>query len=86
LICLRVSNVIMIAMKNFEVGAGLSFCSKLVRYAMKTDTESVLNEFGKNEQVKKAFCSIIIALSGLVLAQIADPALAEKIMEMLMGI
>jgi hypothetical protein len=42
--------------------------------------------FGKNEQVKKVFWSVFIILAGLVLAEVVDPATAQKIAEILAGI
>jgi hypothetical protein len=62
------------------------FLPRLVRYAMKADTDAVLDAFGKNEQVKKVFWTFFIATAGLVLAQMVDPAAAEKIVGMLAGI
>jgi len=62
------------------------FLPRLIRYAMKTDTDAVLDAFGKNEQVKKVFWTFFIATAGLVLAQVVDPAVAEKIVGMLAGI
>jgi hypothetical protein len=42
--------------------------------------------FGKNEQVKKVFWMFFSTTTGLVLAQVFDPAAAEKIVETLAGI
>ena len=61
------------------------FLPKLIRYAMKADTEAVLTAFGKNEQMKKVFWSIFLAMAGLVLAQVADPALAREILGLVTG-
>ena len=62
------------------------FLPRLVRYAMKADTDAVLDAFGKNEQVKKVFWTFFIATAGLVLAQVVDPAAAEKIVGMVAGV
>ena len=62
------------------------FLPRLVRYAMKADTDAVLDAFGRNEQVKKVFWTFFIATAGLVLAQVVDPAAAEKIVGMIAGI
>jgi F0F1-type ATP synthase assembly protein I len=62
------------------------FLPKLIRYAMKADTDAVLVAFGKNEQVKKVFWSVFIVLAGLVLAEVVDPATAQKIAEILAGL
>lgn len=62
------------------------FLPRLIRSAMKVDTDAVLDAFGKNEQVKKVFWTFFIATAGLVLAQVVDPGAAEKIVETLAGI
>jgi hypothetical protein len=59
---------------------------RLIQYATKADTDAVLDAFGKNEQVKKVFWTFFIAIAGLVLAQVVDPAAAAKIVETLAGI
>jgi hypothetical protein len=55
------------------------FLPKLIRYAMKADTDAAIEAFGKNEQVKKVFWSVFAALAGLVLAGTMDPAIVQKI-------
>jgi len=62
------------------------FLPKLIRYAVKADTDAVLEAFGKNEQTKKVFWALFAALAGLVLAEVADPAMAERIIGILPGI
>jgi F0F1-type ATP synthase assembly protein I len=62
------------------------FLPRLVRYAMKADSDAVLDAFGKNEQVKKVFWTFFIATAGLVLAQVVDPATAESIVRTIAGI
>ena len=59
------------------------FVPKLIRYAVKADTDAVLEAFGKNEQVKKVFWALFVATAGLVLAEVVDPAMAEKIVELI---
>jgi hypothetical protein len=61
------------------------FLPKFIRYAMKADTDAVLEAFGKNEQVKKVFWSVFIVLAGLVLAEVADPATAQAILAAITG-
>jgi hypothetical protein len=61
------------------------FLPKLIQRAMKADTDAAIEAFGKNEQVKKVFWSIFAALAGIVLAEIIDPAVAQKIMETLVA-
>jgi F0F1-type ATP synthase assembly protein I len=62
------------------------FLPRLIRYAMKADTDAVLDSFGKNEQVKKVFWTFFIATAGLVLAQVLDPDTAQRIVGMIAGI
>jgi hypothetical protein len=62
------------------------FLPRMIRYAMKADTDAVLDAFGKNEQVRKVFWTFFIATAGLVLAQVVDPAAAEKIVGMIAGV
>jgi len=62
------------------------FVPRLIRYAMKADTDAVLEAFGKNDQTKKVFWTLFIATVGLVLAQVVDPATAQKMAEMLVGL
>ena len=61
------------------------FLPKLLRAAMKTDTETILELFGKNEQFRKVFWAVFLALAGLVLAQTADPATAQAVLGILTG-
>jgi hypothetical protein len=58
----------------------------MIRYAMKVDTDAVLDAFGKNEHVRKVFWAFFIVMAGLVLAQVVDPVAAEKIVGLLAGI
>jgi len=62
------------------------FLPKILRLAMKADTEAILDLIGKNDQVKKVFWLLFLAVAGLVLAEIADPAVAEKIVGIIAGI
>jgi len=62
------------------------FLPKLIRRAMKADTDAAVAAFGKNEQVKKVFWTLFFAMSGLVLARVADPGIARQIVGMLAGI
>jgi hypothetical protein len=48
------------------------FLPRLIQYAMRADTDAVLDAFGKNEQVRKVFWTFFIATAGLVLAQVVD--------------
>jgi hypothetical protein len=62
------------------------FLPKLIQKGMKADTEAVINAFGKNEQVKKVFWTLFIAMSGLVLARVVDPVTAQQVVEAIMSI
>lgn len=62
------------------------FLPRMIRYAMKTDTETILEVFGKNEQVRKVFWTVFVALAGLVLAQVVDPVTAQEILRLLAGL
>ncbi|OPY33313.1 MAG: hypothetical protein A4E34_02018 [Methanoregula sp. PtaU1.Bin006] len=62
------------------------YLPKLIRFAVKADTDAVLDAFGRNEQTRKVFWALFVALAGLVLAEIAEPAAAQKIAEILAGI
>ena len=61
------------------------FLPKLIRYAMKADTDAVIGQFGKNEQVKKVFWALFIATAGLVLAEVVDPVTAQTILAAITG-
>ena len=62
------------------------FLPKLVRRAMSADPGAVIALFGKNEQVRKVFWTVFIAMAGLVLARIVDPGTAQQIAGILMGL
>ncbi|MDD5144355.1 hypothetical protein [Methanoregula sp.] len=55
------------------------FLPKLIRRAMKADVDSIIETFGKNEQVKKVFWTVFAAVAGMVLTKIMDPVLAQQI-------
>jgi hypothetical protein len=61
------------------------FLPKLIRKGMKTDTDTIILLFGKNEQVKKVFWSMFIVLAGFVLAQVVDPGTAQAVLRLLTG-
>ena len=62
------------------------FLPKLIRKAMKTDTDAAIEEFGKNEHVKKVFWAVFVAIAGLVLARVLDPGTAQQLAGMIAGI
>jgi len=49
-------------------------------------TITVINAFGKNEQVKKVFWTLFVAMAGLVLARVVDPVTAQQVVGMITGI
>jgi len=55
------------------------FLPRLIQRAMKADMYSVIELFGKNEQVKRVFWAVFAAVAGMVLAKILDPATAQQI-------
>jgi hypothetical protein len=61
------------------------FLPKFIRQGMMTDTDRIIQLFGKNEQVKKVFWSVFIVLAGFVLAQVVDPVTAQQIVGILTG-
>ena len=61
------------------------FLPKLIQQAMKADADAIIEAFGKNEQVKKVFWTLFVAMAGLVLARVADPATAQQVVGMVTG-
>jgi len=58
---------------------------KLIQQAMKADADAIILAFGKNEQVKKVFWTLFVAMAGLVLARVVDPGTAQQVVEGIMG-
>jgi hypothetical protein len=61
------------------------FMPKLVQCAMKADADAAIDAFGKNEQVKKVFWTLFVAMAGLVLAQVVDPGTAQQVVGIITG-
>ena len=61
------------------------FLPKLIQRAMKADSDTVIDAFGKNEQVKKVFWTVFVALAGLVLARVMDPVTAQQVVGIITG-
>jgi hypothetical protein len=55
------------------------FLPKLIQRGMKADTNAAIDALGKNEQVKKVFWALFVAMAGLLLARVVDPATAQQI-------
>jgi hypothetical protein len=62
------------------------FMPKLIQCAMKADAEAAINAFGKNDQVKKVFWTLFVAMAGLILAQVVDPVTAQMVVRMITGL
>jgi len=52
---------------------------------MKADTDAVINAFGKNEQIKKVFRTLFVAMAGLVMARVVDPVTAQRVVGIITG-
>jgi hypothetical protein len=63
----------------------LSILPKLIKKAMSTDTDTLIQLIGKNEQVKKVFWSVFVILAGFVLAQVVEPEVAREILALITG-
>jgi hypothetical protein len=61
------------------------FMPKLIQCAMKADADAVIDAFGKNEQVKKVFWTLFVAMAGLVLARVVDPITAQQVVGIITG-
>jgi hypothetical protein len=61
------------------------FMPKLIQCAMKADADAVIDAFGKNEQVKKVFWTLFVAMAGLMLARVVDPVTAQQIVGVITG-
>jgi hypothetical protein len=61
------------------------FLPKLIQRVMKADADAVIKAFGKNEQVKKSFLALFVAMAGLVLARVVDPVTAQQVVGIITG-
>ena len=59
------------------------FLPKIIRNAMKVNTDAAIETFGNNELVRKVFWAVFVAMAGLVLARVADPVTARQIVGMM---
>jgi hypothetical protein len=61
------------------------FLPKIMQQAMKADADAAIEAFGMNEQVKRVFWTLFIAMAGLVLARVVDPVTAQQVVRMITG-
>ena len=61
------------------------FLPKLLHQAMKTDTDAAIDAFGKNEQVKRVFWTLFVAMAGVVLTRVVDPVTAQQVVGIITG-
>jgi hypothetical protein len=61
------------------------FLPKIMQQAMKADADAAIEAFGKNEQVKRVFWTLFVAMAGLVLARVVDPVTAQQVVGMITG-
>ncbi len=61
------------------------FLPKLIQRGLHADVDGVIEVFGKNEQVKKVFWALFVAMAGLVLAQVLNPVIAQQVVGVVMG-
>jgi len=61
------------------------FLPKLLQRAMKVDADAAIGAFGKNEQVKRVFWTLFVAMGGLVLTRVVDPVTAQQVVGMITG-
>ena len=61
------------------------FMPKLIQRGMRADTDAIIDAFGKNEQVKKVFWTLFVAMAGLVMARVVDPTTAQQVVGIITG-
>ena len=52
---------------------------------MKAVADAAIEAVGKNEQVKKVFWTLFIAMAGLLLARLLDPVAAQQVVGNITG-
>ena len=58
---------------------------KNIHGGMKADTDAVINAFWKNEQLKKVFWTVFVAMAGSVMARVVDPVTSQLVMGIIPG-
>ena len=61
------------------------FLPKILQQAMKADADAAIEEFGKNEQVKRVFWTLFVVMAGLVLTRVVDPVTAQQVVGVITG-
>ncbi|MDP2797190.1 MAG: hypothetical protein Q8N94_06750 [Methanoregula sp.] len=61
------------------------FLPKLIQQAMKADADAAIEAFGKNEQVKRVFWTLFVAMAGFVLARVVDPVTTQQVVAIITG-
>jgi hypothetical protein len=61
------------------------FLPKIMQQAMKADADAAIEAFGKNEQVKRVFWTLFVAITGLVMARVVDPVTAQQVVGIITG-
>ena len=59
---------------------------KIIRKGMGAETDAAIDAFGKNEHVKKIFWSVFVAIAGLAITRVFDPATAQQLVQIISGI
>ncbi len=52
---------------------------------MNADTDAVIDVFGRNEQVKRVFWALFVALAGLVMVRVVDPVTDQQVVGLITG-
>ena len=61
------------------------FLPKLIQRGLHADVDVVIEALGKNEQVKRVFWTLFVAMAGVVLAQVVDPVTARVVVRIITG-
>jgi len=59
------------------------FLPKLIQRGMQADAQAVVDAFGKNEHVMRVIWMLSIAIAGLVVTKVLDPAAAQQVVGVL---
>jgi hypothetical protein len=62
------------------------FLPKVMHQAIKADADAAIEAFGKNEQMKRVFWTLFVAMAGLVLARVVDPVTAQQVVGIITGL